>query len=116
VLLTCTLINSIEQIMASKHEREPIKHTCPDIDKVIKSLDKVMSYCKLSGREEEVDFKSIIDDIQYELWGLTDKLEDLRSSNDILRSWGIEEAERVDELEMMISEQAPEVCDATTAI
>jgi len=31
-------------------------------------------------------------------------LEELRSSNDTLRQWGIEEAEKVDELELQVEE------------
>lgn len=60
-----------------QHSREPIRHTCPDIDSVIRTVDSVVS--DLSGLEKE--------------------LEKLRSSNDELRTWGIEEALEVDRLE-----------------
>jgi len=59
--------------MGNKHNREPIKYTCPDIDSAISIL------------------------------------EDLRSANDALRSWGTEEAEKVDELEKEIESLKEEI-------
>lgn len=87
------------------HHREPIKHTCPDIDKVIKSIKEIERLCSdrnLRGIEEIDDFKSIISEIDSELWGLQDKLEELRKSNEELRSWGVSEAKTVDKLESYI--------------
>lgn len=48
--------------------REPVGHTCPDIDKIISIL------------------------------------ENIRSANDELRTWGNKEAQRVDELEGQVSD------------
>lgn len=90
--------------MADKHYREPIKHTCPDIDKVLRSIDKVKKMCRVSGRESEDELLSIIGDIEHELWDADDQLEKLRRSNDELRSWGITEAEEVDALNEYIQE------------
>ena len=65
------------------HHREPIKHTCPDIDKL-----------------DEVDaLQDLIGDIELILWDYDSELEELRRSNDELRSWGISEAEEEDKLE-----------------
>ena len=84
----------------SKHHREPIKHTCPDIDKLIKGLNEVQKTTKGYDRIDSVDeLKDIISDIENILWGFEDKLEELRRSNDTLRDWGISEAEEVDKLE-----------------
>lgn len=87
----------------SKHYREPIPHTCPDIDKVIKSLKLIERLSNLGKYEyTNQELRDIISDINNEVYGLDDKLEELRASNDSLRQWGIAEAEYVDELEEKI--------------
>jgi len=89
--------------MAS-HIREPIKHTCPDIDKYIKAIKQVLYKDReLEGLEYD-DLYSAAADMSYELESCIDYLEELRASNDELRQWGIEEAENVDELELKIEE------------
>ena len=86
-----------------KHHREPIKHTCPDIDKLIKGQNEIMKLIRNYQKIDDVDeFKDIISDIENILWDFEDKLEDLRKSNDTLRDWGISEAEEVDKLEAKI--------------
>jgi hypothetical protein len=83
-----------------KHHREPIRHTCPDIDKLIKGQNEIMKLIRNYQRIDEVkDLKDIMSDIENILWDFEDKLEELRSSNDTLRDWGISEAEEVDKLE-----------------
>ena len=83
-----------------KHHREPIKHTCPDIDKLIKGQAEIMKLIRNYQKIDDIDeFKDIISDIENILWDFEDKLEDLRKSNDTLRDWGISEAEEVDKLE-----------------
>jgi len=82
------------------HHREPIRHTCPDIYKIIKGLNEVQKTTKGYDRIDSIDeLKDIISDIENILWGFEDKLEELRRSNDTLREWGISEAEEVDKLE-----------------
>jgi len=75
----------------SKHYREPIRHTCPQIDDVIERLNNVVS-------ETSRD------------------LEDLRKANDMLRQWGIEEAEKVDELDNENDKLRKEIKDLETDI
>ena len=84
----------------SKHNREPIKHTCPDIDKLIKGINEIQKLTKNYQKIDEVeDLRDIISDIENILWYFDNELEKLRSSNDTLRDWGISEAEEVDKLE-----------------
>lgn len=83
-----------------KHHREPIKHTCPDIDKLIKGQNEIMKLIKNYQKIDEItDFKDIISDIENILWDFESELEKLRNSNDTLRDWGISEAQEVDRLE-----------------
>jgi hypothetical protein len=90
----------------SKHYREPIKHTCPDIDKLIKGISEIQKMTKNYQKIDEIDdFRDIISDIENILWDFETKLEELRISNDTLRDWGISEAEEVDKLEGLLIEQ-----------
>ncbi|KAA6342897.1 hypothetical protein EZS27_009357 [termite gut metagenome] len=89
----------------------PVKHTCPDIDKLI---EKVREVLKL---KPDLSSEEIISEINYHLWGFEDKLNELRYSNDELRKWGegledeLKESEakiealeaRIEELEEMIT-------------
>jgi len=89
--------------MAS-HKREPIKHSCPEIDRYIKSIKRALTEERyLKGLEFDELFQAA-SDMAYELYQCIDYLESVRSSNDTLRQWGIEEAEKVDELELQIEE------------
>jgi TolA-binding protein len=72
-----------------KHNRQPIGNTCPSIDEVIKKLDQIKSWSN---------------DIIYYCDMAESEIEDLRQANSQLRYWGIDEAERVDELEEKTSE------------
>jgi len=89
--------------MAS-HIREPIKHTCPYIDKYIKSIRKVLYNDRQLKELDTDDLYDVASDMAYELESCIDYLEELRASNDELRQWGIEEADKVDELELKIEE------------
>lgn len=76
--------------------REPIRHTCPDIDAVVEKAKEIQNICK-----------SPDDDHEYNYWRISDltsdiisQIEDLRSSNSTLRDWGNDindELERVEE-------------------
>ena len=86
-----------------KHHREPIRHTCPDIDKLIKGISEIQKITKNFQKIDEVEYlKDILSDVENILWDFEDKLEELRKSNDTLRDWGISEAEEVDKLESKI--------------
>lgn len=86
------------------HQREPIKHTCPDIDKYIRRIKNVLiSEREIRGCEID-DLMSYAVDMANELESCIDYLEELRSSNDTLRQWGIEEAEKVDEIRAKVDD------------
>lgn len=81
------------------HHREPIKHTCPDIDKLVIGLREIEKTTKNYDKVDDVDdLKSILNEVENILWGFEDKLEELRKSNDTLRDWGVSEAREVDNL------------------
>lgn len=91
----------------------PVKHTCPDIDKVIKRLRSALKTAEngrknFKGEDSYVYFK----DIEDELDGLEWELEDLRSANKSLREWGEEletevenVAEEMNKLENQLEER-----------
>lgn len=71
------------------HDREPVRHTCPDVDA---ALDHVSSSTR------------VLNDAEDSLRSIGRILEDLRKSNEKLREWGCEEADRVDELKQEIED------------
>jgi predicted nuclease with TOPRIM domain len=81
----------------------PVRHTCPNIDRMIKHLRAAVS----SASHGKRDFKgeesySYFDNILDEIDGLESDLEDLRSDNDALRKWGHELEDYVKQLESEI--------------
>lgn len=92
------------QLIMASHMREPIKHTCPDIDKYIKAIKQVLYNDRQLKNLEPDELYNAASDMAYELESCIDYLEELRASNDELRQWGIEEADKVDELELKIEE------------
>jgi len=86
------------------HFREPIKHTCPDIDNYIKKIQwAIVAYRDLKQLDTDILLESAIS-MSAQLEECINYLEDLRASNGTLRDWGIEEAKRVDELENQLDE------------
>lgn len=86
--------------------RGPVKHTCPDIDSVISSIKE--AYKAAEDGKSEAEYRSSIwynfDTIIDNLYRLDDKLEELRTSNDALRSWGSDQEDKVHELENQVYE------------
>lgn len=82
----------------------PVRHTCPDIDKVIKAIKTALSLSQDGKREvgRDNDLYIIFDGIEDELYGLSDNLEYLRSSNNALRNWGYELEKEIENLEAQI--------------
>lgn len=83
------------------HDREPVRHTCPDVDA---ALDHVSS----SSR--------VLSDVEDALRSIGRLLEDLRKSNEKLREWGCEEADRVDELKQDIEDLKSDHRDEVTSL
>jgi len=75
----------------------PIGYTCPDIDEVIRLIENVQTAAS------ELDAA-----VGYRKNGL---LEDLRKANDTLRNWGEELKERVEELEVELSDAKQRIID-----
>lgn len=91
------------------HQREPVKYTCPDIDRAIRSIKSaIVKDMDLKGMDER-ELRETASAMSDELGCCIDYLEDLRSSNDKLRRWAKDEAERVDSLEIRFEEEAPGV-------
>lgn len=65
----------------------PVRYTCPDIDKVIKSITSAQREAK-HGERINNESSEIFSEILYELDGLIDIVEGMRKSNAELREWG----------------------------
>ncbi len=90
--------------MSDKHEREPIKHTCPDIDKYIKLIKfEIVKDRDLKNMDEKELFDAA-SSMGSQLESCIDYLEELRKSNETLRNWGITEADEVDSLQNYVEE------------
>lgn len=84
------------------HPREPIKHTCPDIDKYIKWIKQVIVKDRDLKNMDEASMFDCASSMASTLDDCIGYLEELRKSNDTLRCWGIEEADAVDKLEAQV--------------
>jgi len=90
--------------MIREHNREPIKHTCPDIDKYIKFIKMEIVKDRDLKNMDEKELFDAASSMSSKLEECIDHLEELRESNDTLRQWGIEEARNVDDLEAKVYE------------
>lgn len=90
--------------MADKHDREPIKHTCPDIDKYIKWIKFEIVKDRDLKNMDEKDLFDAASSMSSQLESCIDYLEELRKSNETLRNWGITEADEVDSLQNYVEE------------
>ena len=82
----------------------PIKHTCPDIDKVIKRLNELRVNVNDTIKKIESSLDDMLNEIDGELSHVEDSLEELRSDNSALRDWGYQSEGKVNELEERVSD------------
>jgi len=102
---------------------EPVKQTCPDINRIQKTINEIISNFDSFKEEDNVDdFLDSMKDASCELKDIYNTLEELRSANSALRDWGYEltsivegiEREKDDEIEELsntISEKEREIED-----
>lgn len=102
---------------------EPVKQTCPDINRIQKTINEIINNFE-SFKQEDVseDFLSSMQDASWELKDIYSTLEELRNANSALRDWGYEltslaenlESEKdaeIGELENTISAKETEISD-----
>ena len=78
--------------------REPVRHTCPDIDRLKCDIEDAIKECK----KEYDSFDTARDgfsDILYFIDDIPNELERLRDANSSLRDWGNALLDKVKELE-----------------
>lgn len=102
---------------------EPVKQTCPDINRLQKTIKEIRD--NFTSFKEEDDIQDLLDnmkDASWELQDIYDTLEELRNANSALRDWGYEltslaenlESEKdaeIGELENTISAKETEISD-----
>ena len=90
-----------------RRKTEPVKYTCPDIDKVISTIKEIIENMKSIDTEDDIindylsDWISELNSIGGNNYSM---LEDLRSSNSALREWGIDMYNEAEKLEMELDE------------
>ena len=70
---------------------EPVKQTCPDINRLQKTIKEIINNFE-SFKQEDVseDFLSSMQDASWELKDIYSTLEELRNANSALRDWGFD--------------------------
>ncbi len=81
------------------HDREPVGHTCPDVDGVISAVSRVSDMCDMENFASKEDAEDTLNRMIDALHCVRPAMERLRTNNSTLREWGNQEAGRVDELE-----------------
>ena len=107
----------------------PVRHTCPDIDAVIREVKSSLQTAKaikdkVANTDEQkmspdmwVTFKESIEDeadeIENYLASVEGQLEDLRTANEKLREWGLDLYNEVEELEDKVGTLETDVYEIT---
>lgn len=82
----------------SRLYEEPVKNTCPDIDRLLKDLDQAERDFRSFNSEDEKACDAVGDLLDV-LWNVYGQLEDIRHSNSALREWGFDLVSHSEELE-----------------
>lgn len=83
-----------------KRDNAPVPHTCPKIDEVISAIKSV-----------EWGDNSFWDETR-----LVELMEEIRSANDSLRTWGNEKHKECDELQDQVSDYEQKICELSSII
>lgn len=67
----------------------PPDYQCPLIDEIVDAIKKIEDNAKVNRYDEFEDLKDKLENIDYLVYDLENKLEELRENVDRLRSWGI---------------------------
>lgn len=84
--------------------KEPVKHTCPDIDYVIDSVKAAISYIDSKSSTETYTYEERCEDAKNALIYLEDYMEEIRSANSALRDWGNNLTTLAEDLEDQVSD------------
>lgn len=76
--------------------REPIGHTCPDIDVIVNCAKEIQSICKSPDDDDHEYNYRFISDLTSDI---ISQIEDLRYSNSTLRDWGNEINDELEDVE-----------------
>lgn len=68
---------------------EPPEHQCPAIDQICNAISSINSSVN-GGRYDSRDEAERLSDIEYDVRGLEDDMEDVRANVEYLRNWGQE--------------------------
>jgi uncharacterized coiled-coil DUF342 family protein len=96
--------------------REPIKNTCPIIDKYIQTIKgEIVDTRYLDGMDVD-ELREIISSMSSQLNECIDYLEEMRTANSVLRGWGNDEASRADEAENKVYELEDKISELEVKI
>lgn len=77
---------------------EPIKNTCPDINKYIKEIEETLKYIQGFDRIENPEtLIELLNDCESTLSNAIDNFESIRRDNEKLRDWGKELVSKIED-------------------
>lgn len=84
----------------SRRNTEPVRHTCPDIDRLQKTIKEIRNdFATFNDTCDISDFISSMENASWELKSISETMEELRASNSSLRDWGNEMYEDAEKME-----------------
>ena len=100
----------------SRRNTEPVRHTCPDIDKIIQTITDITNQMSICDNDDNSDsLMELINEWKIDLQtigiGGYCEMEKLRSSNHSLREWGNEMYDDAENLEDQVNDLKNKVDD-----